>query len=293
MKRHFLLIAAGFYLVFCMAYQTPGIAAEPIVLILGEDWDKDSIPRKNQAFDRILRAVSSKLRHEGIRVLDEALVMQKNFIRGRVRRTKEEVFQIAKGVKTPMIDAVASLKISWRIKATAGKILIDTQFTGNIINASTGDDIGNFYETFSLPTEKSCAVHRDCVMTTIGDPVHELGQKVGAVIANHLRRAMVVSRPDGEETGTRSSDPTILRAYKITFDNFGSTDFNHAEEFMVAFSGYHRHEIILAMMRRFEITYETRSEDAKLKRNLRKMVAYMGIDASVKCIKNTCTISKL
>jgi hypothetical protein len=62
---------------------------------------------------------------------------------------------------------------------------------------------------------------------------------------------------------------------------------------MVAFSGYHRHEIILAMMRRFEITYETRSEDAKLKRNLRKMVAYMGIDASVKCIKNTCTISKL
>jgi len=276
-----------------MAYPTPGITAEPIVLILGENWDEDSVPRKNQAFDTIIRAVSSKLRHEGIRVLDEAVVMKENFIRRRVRRTKEEVFQIAKAVKTPMIDAVASFKISWNIKATAEKTLINTQFTGNILNVSTGDDIGYFYETFSLPTEKSCAVHRDCVLKSIADPAHELGQKVGAVIANHLRRAMLVRRTDGEETETRSADPTILRAYKLTFDNFGSTDFNHAEELMVAFSGYHRHEIILAMMRRFEITYETRSDDAKLKRNLRMMVAYMDIDASIKCIRNMCTISKL
>ena len=293
MNRQLFMIAAGFYLVFSGAYPMPGIAGEPIVLILGEDWDKGTIPRKNQAFERILRAISSKLHHEGIRVLDEAVVMQGNFIRGRVRRTKEEAFQIAKAVRTPMIDAVVTFKIFWKIKQTTEKTLINTTFAGNILNVSTGDYIGNFDETFSLRAEKSCVVHRDCVMTTIGDPTHELGQKVGAVIVNQLRRAMVVKLPDGGETGTRSPDSTILRAYKITFDNFGSTDFNQAEEFMVAFSGYHRHEVILTMMRHVEITYETLSGDAKLKRNLRMMVAYMDIDATVQCIKYTCTISKL
>ena len=102
----------------------------------------------------------------------------------------------------------------------------------------------------------------------------------------------MVGRPSLSEANTSSEEPALLRAYKLTFDRFDPPEYHIAEKFIVAFSGYHRHEILLNMMRRVEISYETRSGDAMLKRSLRMVMVNMGIDASVRCIKHTCIISK-
>ena len=43
------------------AYPAPSMAVEPNVLIMGEDWDEDTIPRKSQVFERVIDAVAGQL----------------------------------------------------------------------------------------------------------------------------------------------------------------------------------------------------------------------------------------
>ena len=294
MKKFFLLIAIGNCFAFFAVYPVSAIASEPIILVLGDDWDKRSIARNSQAFERVLGGISNWLIQRRIRVLDEPMVPQGRSIHQRVRRTKENTLEVAQEFRTPVIDAVVALKIFPEIDTAAGETLLNALIVGNITNVSTGSLIGNVEVRLPeyLPVEKSCVVHRDCVIAAIGDQAQNLGQKVGEVLMKYFNRAMVVGRPSLSEANTSSEEPALLRVYKLTFDRFDPPEYHIAEKFIVAFSGYHRHEILLNMMRRVEISYETRSGDAMLKRSLRMVMVNMGIDASVRCIKHTCIISK-
>ena len=84
-----------------------------------------------------------------------------------------------------------------------------------------------------------------------------------------------------------------MQAYKFTFDNFDAPEFNQIEKYLVAFSGYDNHKIIQSMSQNTVIWYETKSDDVKLKRNLRKMLEFMGVQGQVNCVKTTCTITKI
>ena len=98
MKHLSLMALACFTLMACAAYPAPSMAVEPNVLIMGEDWDEDTIPRKSQVFERVIDAVAGQLNEAGFKVIDETMATNNSFTQGRVRRTNSELFKIAKAI---------------------------------------------------------------------------------------------------------------------------------------------------------------------------------------------------
>ena len=94
---------------------------------------------------------------------------------------------------------------------------------------------------------------------------------------------------DLETTGMNPAFDQILQFAAVKTD----LNFNQIEEYLVAFSGYDTHKIIQRMSQNTVVWYETKSDDARLKRNLRKMLDFIGVEGQVNCVKNTCTITKI
>ena len=73
MKYLSLIALSCFTLMACAAHPAPSMAVEPNVLIMGEDWDEDTIPRKSQIFERVIDAVAGQLNKAGFKVIDETM----------------------------------------------------------------------------------------------------------------------------------------------------------------------------------------------------------------------------
>ena len=58
MKYLSLIALSCFTLMACAANPATSMTIEPNVLIMGEDWDEDTIPRKSQIFERVIDAVN-------------------------------------------------------------------------------------------------------------------------------------------------------------------------------------------------------------------------------------------
>ena len=151
MKYLSLIALSCFALMACAAHPAPSMAVEPNVLIMGEDWDEDTIPRKSQVFERVIDAVAGQLNKAGFKVIDETMATNNSFSQGRVRRTNSELFKIAKAIQTPPIDAVITFKIYPYFKADNTTTWMNARATGRLLNVSTNAILGTFEVT--LPEE--------------------------------------------------------------------------------------------------------------------------------------------
>ena len=80
MRRVILMSAAGLLLISCANVSTPSIAAEkPNIMIMGDDADRDTVPRNSPVFRRVLDALSNQLNEEGFDVYDETAVTLDDF----------------------------------------------------------------------------------------------------------------------------------------------------------------------------------------------------------------------
>ena len=272
------------------AYPTTSSAAEPTVLIMGEDRDEDSIPRKSQIFERVLSALTGQLVQEGFKVFDETMVTQGSFVQGRVRRTDNELFDIAKSIKRPPIDVVAVFKIFPRIKRLPYTTSINVLVTGRILNVSSGVTIGEFEVTQPVGSNVPKNCDNDCAIEAMGEQGRILGQELGAVLAIKLLRSLV--NAPGHTAGDDHSK-TIAHSYSLKFNNFTPDDLTVFEEYFVAFQGYRQHKNISESARHAEYLYETTSDDARFKRNLRKMLEYINIKARLACTGTKCLFDKI
>ena len=295
MKYLSLIALSCFTLMACVANPATSMTIEPNVLIMGEDWDEDTIPRKSQIFERVIDAVAGQLNKAGFKVIDETMATNNSFAHGRVRRTNSELFKIAKAIQTPPIDAVITFKIYPYFKADNTTTWMNARATGRLLNVSTNAILGTFEVTLpeEVATEPECHKNRACALKYMGNHSRNLGQELGSALAIKLRRAAVgnVSANASASAGVKKA--ALMQAYKFTFDNFDASEFNQIEEYLVAFSGYDTHKIIQSMSQNTVVWYETKSDDARLKRNLRKMLDFMGVEGQVNCVKNTCTITKI
>src|SRR5215470_15075738 len=80
------------------------------IMIAGEDADKDTIPRTNRNFNRILRAVADQLIARGFKVYDETAISMDVLPQGGVRRQLPELLETAKYVSAP-IDVIVVFQI--------------------------------------------------------------------------------------------------------------------------------------------------------------------------------------
>ena len=165
--KHLLVIAlASMTMMACASHPSPSFAGKSSVLVMGEDWDEDTIPRKTQIFERVIDAVTNQLQQDGFKVINETMATGSAYVQGRVRRTDAELFKLAKAIKTPPIDAVLTFKIYPQFNADATTTWMNALVTGRLLNVSTNESLGNFEVTLpeDVATEPKCNKSRKCAL---------------------------------------------------------------------------------------------------------------------------------
>ena len=222
MKRLVSTAIAGFVLVSCANAPLPSIAADnPNILILGEDADRDSVPRNSRVFRRVLDALSNQLNEQGFNVYDETAVTLDDFAQGRARRTDAEIIDIARLVKRPPIDVAVIFQIYASANQLAYTTKIKTRITGRLLNARTGQRFDSF--EVESPAEwtgpRDCP--RECLLEVVGGKARILANHLGAVLTEKL--AYLAERGD---TAVGRDGSGLRNAYNLVFDGFNERDIN-------------------------------------------------------------------
>jgi hypothetical protein len=293
LKKAASIAIASLTLISCANIPHPVNAAQPTILVMGEDWDQDSVPRRSQVFNRVMDAVEQQMVREGYNVVNETMATRGNFVQGRVRRTNAELYDIAKSINQPPIDFVVSFKIYPRFKTTSYSTKVNSLLAGKVLNVSRNQLVDNF--EVNLPEDanapKDCS--RACAIEVIGKHTRILGQDLGKALALKLRRHMQNVGMNSPTSPISDKDKgKVVRAYVLEFNNFSGAQRNVIEEYMVAFSGYQHHRILSEGPTNGKYWYETTADDMRVKRNLRKMMAYVNVEARVACAGTTCTVEQ-
>ncbi|WP_376696533.1 hypothetical protein [Wenzhouxiangella sp. EGI_FJ10305] len=258
---------------------------DPNLLIMGEDYDEDTVPRDSRVFRRVLNALSNQLHDEGFKVYDETAVSLDDFAQGRVRRSDAELIDIARSIDQPPIDVVVMFSIYASAKDVDYTTKVRTRVEGRLLNVRTGQRLGNF----ELPSprewnaEPNCS--RECILETVGGYARILANDVGAVLTEKL--AWMV---DG---GGQAPGGGIENAYTLVFDGFTPEEIMTFEEYLVIFSGYRDHRPTYSGARRQELWYESQIEAARLNRNLQRMLQETGLRGVVTFSGSNFTVRKV
>jgi hypothetical protein len=288
MNKIISVLFSGAVLASCAATPYPAVSAEqPNILILGEDADRDTIPRNNRIFKRVLNAISNQLSDEGFNVFDETAVTLDNFVQGRDRRTAVEIIDIAKSIKHPPIDVGVIFTIYSQHKKLTYTAKINTRIVGRLLDIKSGQRLGSFEvkmpEVQNVP--RDC--DRECLLESVGKQSRELGQDLGAVLTKKL------SHLTPGRSKNAHDNHALPTAYTLVFDGFKPEDITEIEEYIVAFRGYQAHRPIRTSQRHAEYWYNSSTTSARLNRNLRKMLEYIGIDGRLTFSGNKFVVEKI
>ena len=287
------ILLAGVFLVSCASYPTTGKTAEkPNILIMGEDADKDTVPRKSRVFNRVFNALSNELHNEGFNVFDEVALTMDDFSQGRTRRSNVEIIDIARSVKKVPIDvAVIFMIYAKPDRSSSYTTKIRTRVEGRMLNVKSGQRIGNFEVELPQPDNAPKDCDRECILEVVGKNSKLLAQDLGAVLSEKLAY-MGETNNTGNAAASGGSD-AMATGYSLVLNGFSYEELDGAEEYMVAFEGYSHHRPVRASKRNAEYWYETTSDEARLNRNLRKMLGRLGIGGRITFAGNTFTVQKI
>jgi hypothetical protein len=264
---------------------------QPNIIIMGEDADKDTVPRNSRVYKRVLDALVNEMNDEGFNVYDETAVTLDDFAQGRVRRTDAEIIDIARSVKRPPIDVA----VIYSIYASANKLSyttkIRTRITGRLLNVRSGKRLGNF--EVELPQADNAPVNcqRECILETVGKNARVLGMDLGVVLTKKLD--WLAARSDDKHDKDGHDNDGLASAYSLVFTGFTPDDITEIEEYIVAFRGYEHHRPVSSSLRNAEYWYETKSKSARLNRNLRLMMEHLGYEGRVTFKGSSFQIDKI
>lgn len=286
---------------------------QPNLMIVGEDADRDTVPRNSRVFNRVLESISGRMQTEGFKVYDETAVSLGIIDPGRVRRTDAELITVAKRIHEVPIDAVAVFQIYASAEKNAFTDITDLRIRipGRLLNVSTGQALGSFEVAYGPgdlpPLPPQC--NRDCILENVGDEAKRIAADVGAVLGSRLDALATaaaggggdlnaVVREDaggsaGQEAAASAECTGLTTGYSIIIRGFGSEEVSHIEEYLVAFRGYDHHRPVRAGLTETEYWYESCSDVARLNRNLRLMTEHMGVEARIGMVRNRFEIDKI
>ncbi|MDZ7792062.1 MAG: hypothetical protein U5L08_16485 [Xanthomonadales bacterium] len=280
----FLIPLLALFLSAC-ANQPAIASSDPNLLIMSEDEDKDSVPRKSRPFVAVMNALSEQLIQAGFGVYDETAVTLDDFAQGRRNRSDAELIDIARSIDQPPIDVI----VIFRMFASANDVQyttkIRTRIEGRLLNVRTGQRLGNF--TLPSPPEWNAPPNcsRECILNEFADRAPIIANDVGAVLSEKL--AWLV---DG---GGQAPGGGTKRAYSLVFDGFTPEEMMTFEEYLVIFSGYRDHRLTYSGARRQELWYESQIESARLNRNLQRMLQETGLRGLVSFSGTKFTVRKI
>ena len=292
MKLNLTVLGAAVLLAACTVNPQPGISAEqPNLLVMGEDADKDTVPRNSRVFKRVLNALASEMDDVGFNVYDEPAVTLGDFAQGRTRRTDAELIDIAKSLKRPPIDVAVIFGIYASEDKLSYTTKIRTRVEGRLLNVKSGKRLGNFEVELPEPKNAPVFCNRECLLETVGKNAKMISRDLGVVLAKKLdwlvkdsgSRKPVVERDKGG----------LASAYTLIFEGFTPDEISDIEEYIVAFKGYEHHRLVKNTMRHAEYWYESGSVVARLNRNMRRMLDHLGVEGRITFAGNKFTVEKI
>jgi hypothetical protein len=188
--KQILLMLVVTLLAACQTTQgTDERGGQPNIIIMGEDADKDTIPRNSHIFKRVLDALVNEMNDEGFNVYDETAVTLDNFAQGRIRRTDAEIIDIARSVKRPPIDVAVIYAIYAHAQERGYTNKLHVRIAGRLLNVRSGRRLGNFEVEMPEPANVAPNCGRNCVLEAVGRDAGALGRDLGAVLAVKLDSA--------------------------------------------------------------------------------------------------------
>ena len=291
--RFFPALCAVFLLAVCatedVSAQTSG---GPNILVIGEDADTDTAPRNNRVFDRVLRAIQGKMNEAGFNVFDETAITLGVLAQDRVRRDDGEIIEVCRAVRTPPLDVAVIFSIWPDTRRSDIATYVSARVEGRLLNCRSGQFLGHFeqkFESVTLPLRCS----RGCVLESVGEQSKVIGRDVALVLARKLAWLLTADAPPLSAPSPSPSDGGLPMQFTLVFDNFTSGEVNRVEEYLAAFGGYRSHRLIDGSATRQRVWYETTGGDAKLRRNLSRMLESEGIEAVTSFTGNTFTVEKI
>jgi hypothetical protein len=302
-------LAAGLTLLAAPA-QAQG---KPNLVVMGEDADEDAVPRGNRIFQRVIAELSETMNLRGYNVYDETAVAMGFTQANRVRRRDAELIEVARAVQNPPLDVVAVFQIYASASKSAYSDIVrpEVRIPGRLLNVRTGQSLGSF-EVAGLqlpPLPQGC--DRECLLERVGAEAKAIAGDVAAALAAKLDGVIAPRR--GADAGPPPVDAApvvplggavaaapgaeacggLPSAYVVKLNGFSAQEVQAAEEYMAAFRCYEHHRPVRSGGATAEYWYETRSDSARLGRNLRLMLEHMSAPGQVQFSGNTFLISRV
>jgi hypothetical protein len=286
-------------------FHTAGASAEPAgphspnIMIVGEDADKDTIPRGNRNFNRILRAVTEQLVARGFKVYDETAITMNVLPQGGVRRQLPELLETAKLAQAP-IDVVVVFQIYASVRpllAVRDTFKPFIRIDGRMIRVRGGQDLGGyeFGSDIDFPPIPGVCVNgeppRECLLESFGNEARLIGSSVGNALATKLAGYL---RADADPAVIAPVAPVVTgeakpicremagTSYVLSVRNFDAPELNRLEEALASFACYEHHRILTSVPpAKTDYWYETTADQARLTRNLRLAIEYLNVPGEV------------
>ncbi|GJD58502.1 hypothetical protein [Methylobacterium dankookense] len=284
--------------------------SKPNLVVMGEDADEDSVPRGNRIFQRVIAELSETMSLRGYNVYDETAVAMGFTQPNRVRRRDAELIEVARAVSNPPLDVVAVFQIYASASKSAYSDIVrpEVRIPGRLLNVRTGQSLGSF-EVAGVqlpPLPQGC--DRECLLERVGAEAKAIAGDVASALAAKLDGFVAPRRGADLGTAAAAVAPSpgaagaapggeacggLPTAYTVKLSGFSAQEIQAAEEYMAAFRCYEHHRPVRAGGSAAEYWYETRSDSARLGRNLRLMLEHMSAPGQVQFSGNTFVISRV
>lgn len=228
------LLMTGAIVLAQLGFLPTTIASDlPRLMMMGEDADRDSIPRDSRPFRRVMMAMVTALKSEGFNdVYDETALSGGVPDRGK-RRNLENLIDVARDAGA---DVIVLFTIYWDADTSGYAKKITGRVEGRLLNVQDGSMLGNF-ERKSKRGEKvkeNCG--RECMIEAVGEQAKRLGQTVGEVLRQKL--SDYTGSGGGGETSDGGGGSGPVAQFTVIMEGFNQDQRAQMEEMMESFPGY-------------------------------------------------------
>ncbi len=306
--------ALGMTAVFSTAASAQNGPRGPNVLIVGEDADKDTIPRGSVNFNRIERALAEKLIERGFTVYDETAITMDVAPQGGVRRELPELLQMAKIAKVP-IEVIVVFQIYANVRPMPYMKNVLQPFVrvdGRLIRVRPGQVLGNFeygsdieFEPLPQICRNADGLDRTCVLESFGNQARLIGEGVGKALATKLASYLRADTdldpnltiPGGDQGGSQYTGNHQIcegmhgTSYVLRIRNFTGAELQQLEKTFTTFACYEHHRVLREVGDMIEYAYESRANQARIVRNLRFVLEeHLNLEGSISVTDGGTTI---
>ncbi|MGF1447085.1 MAG: hypothetical protein ACFBRM_12925 [Pikeienuella sp.] len=287
----------------------------PNVLVMTEDFDKDTVPRNSRVQRNILSGLNDRLNIRGYSVFDETAVnmdgYQATSVLDRQRRTPQELIAVARTVPTP-IDIIVVYEVFASVDKTDFASFASMRIAGRVLNVDTGQFVGSFEvaSPTNAPVRLPVNCPRECLLEKLSDRGRDMGIELASVLADKLDQffgrmgggAAVTGGGGYQQPGYGTQAPVyggapnqgavgFERAYTLVFQECSPMIRLDFEPYLVIFEGYMRHRPAGCTGTACRMQYVSMIDPGKLQRNLEKMLIHSNHPGRVSVQGATYTVN--